>query len=149
MESTAAWTYSAPRWEDARKRTILVDISGEPVRIVADEALLHYRTIRAMGLAIAEPEVSAGEVKDEARRRILERFPEWKQQNMTARGVELQDIRREKGTWTIEEAAEAAALREAWAWIRAVRAASNAIEAIKPIPADYAAPDRWPPWRGP
>lgn len=83
-------------------------------------------------------------VKFEARRRILARYPDWKQVNMTARGVALQDAWRLNSTWTDAEAAEAAALQSAWAWIKAVRAASDAIEAINPIPADYATDARWP-----
>lgn len=83
-------------------------------------------------------------VKLEARRRILERFPEWKQTNMTARGVELQDVWRRVGSWTINEQAEADALAAAWDWIKAVRAASDAIETMQPIPADYADNARWP-----
>lgn len=83
-------------------------------------------------------------VKLEARRRILERFPEWKQANMTARGVELQDVWRRVGSWTTGEQSEADALAAAWDWIKAVRAASDAIEAMQPIPADYADNSRWP-----
>lgn len=86
----------------------------------------------------------AGLVKMEARRRILERFPEWKQTNMTARGVELQDVWRRVGSWTTGEQAEADALAAAWDWIKAVRVASDAIEAMQPIPADYADNARWP-----
>src|SRR5262245_47101253 len=45
-------------------------------------------------------------VKDEARRRILARYPDWKQANMTARGIELVHAQAGKG-WTAEEKAEA------------------------------------------
>ncbi|MEO5337112.1 MAG: hypothetical protein H7841_09495 [Magnetospirillum sp. WYHS-4] len=65
-------------------------------------------------------------VKAEARRRINARFPEWRQANMTARAVEL--IRRGEATWTEAEQAEAALIDAAWAWIKSVRAASDAIE---------------------
>lgn len=83
-------------------------------------------------------------VKAEARRRILARLPDWKQQNMTARGVELQDIWRRAGSWSPEEQAEADALAGEWAWIKDVRAASDAIEALGEIPIDYDADERWP-----
>lgn len=87
--------------------------------------------------------VDAAAVKQEARRRILERYPDWKQTNMVARSVELQDIWRQVGSWTPEERAEADALTAAWAWIKAIRAASDEIEAMTPIPADFAADARW------
>jgi hypothetical protein len=83
-------------------------------------------------------------VKLEARQRILARYPEWKQANMTARGIELQDIWRRNGEWTVEEQAEATALMDAWAWIKSVREASDAIEALEKVPTDYNADERWP-----
>jgi hypothetical protein len=83
-------------------------------------------------------------VKAEARRRILARFPEWKQANMTARGVELVNIRLAVGSWTENQAQEAAALSAAWDWIKGVRAASDALEALDPIPADFADDGNWP-----
>jgi hypothetical protein len=82
-------------------------------------------------------------VKDEARRRILSRYPEWRQANMTARGVELTltKIARE---WTPEEQGEADTLQGAWDWVESVRAASDAIEALSPIPADFRDDKHWP-----
>lgn len=86
----------------------------------------------------------ADDVKAEARRRILARFPEWKQANMTARGVELTLVLASGGQWSQQEQAEAAALQEACDWIKQVRAASDVLEAMSPIPADYATDARWP-----
>jgi hypothetical protein len=63
---------------------------------------------------------------------------------MTARGVELQDIWRTVGSWTAAEQAEADALKSAWAWIKAVRAASDTLEAMVPIPVDYTSDSYWP-----
>lgn len=83
-------------------------------------------------------------VKAEARRRILARFPDWKQANMTARGVDLQDLWRRNAKWAETEQAEADALSAAWVWIRAVRAASDAIEALDAVPADFDDDKRWP-----
>ncbi len=87
---------------------------------------------------------SAADVKTEARRRILSAFPEWKQTNMIARGLELQDVWRRNGSWSAGEQAESDALAAAWAWIKLVRAASDGIEAINPVPDDYAHDGRWP-----
>ena len=46
--------------------------------------------------------------------------------------------------WTEQEAQRAAALYLADAAIEALRAASNVLEAMDPIPADYASDSRWP-----
>jgi len=86
---------------------------------------------------------SAMDIKAEARRRILNAYPEWMQANMTARGVELQDIWRRNGQWTAEEQGEADALAAAWAWIKGIRAKSDALEAMSPIPTDYTADQYW------
>jgi hypothetical protein len=82
-------------------------------------------------------------IKDEARRRILARYPDWKQTNMTARGLEL-TLAKQARQWKAEEEAEAAALQAAWDWVRAVRSASDAIEAMSPIPADFRDSKHWP-----
>jgi hypothetical protein len=52
-------------------------------------------------------------IKAECQRRIHARYPQWKQANMTARGVELQDLWRAVGSWTAAEQAEADTLKAA------------------------------------
>lgn len=84
-------------------------------------------------------------IKREARRRIVSVYPEWAQANMTARGVELTNIRHER-QWTVEEEAEAAVLQQAWDWIKAARAASNALEDMDPLPDDITDSALWPEW---
>ena len=91
----------------------------------------------------APPAVTAEDVKAEAGRRIVARYPEWKQRNMTARAVELLHIQASQ-PWTPEEQAEADALQAAWAWIASVRAASDVLEAMQPIPADWQSDQHWP-----
>lgn len=83
-------------------------------------------------------------LKNEAGRRILERYPDFKQRNMLARAIELDNALRDRDL-TAEEESEITAYRAAWAWIGAVREVSNTIEALDPIPADYADDKRWPP----
>lgn len=90
------------------------------------------------------PVVSAQDVKDEARRRILSAYPDWKQANMTARGVELVQKLALGQSWTPAETAEAAALQTVWAWITLVREASDALEAMAPIPIGYLDAAYWP-----
>jgi hypothetical protein len=61
-------------------------------------------------------------IKSEARRRILARLPEWRQANATALAVELVALGQTNGP-------EWDALQAAWAWVRATRAHSDALEA--------------------
>lgn len=81
-------------------------------------------------------------VKKAARNRILSRYPEWRQANMTARGVELLHLG--EANWTAAEKQEGDALRAAWSWIKAVRMASDALERMSPIPVDFNDSRHWP-----
>ena len=85
---------------------------------------------------------TAFDVKMEAERRILARFPDWQQRNMIARGVDLLRKRVEGATWSAQEQAEADALQTAWDWVLAVRVASNELEWN--LPADYRNDSHWP-----
>jgi hypothetical protein len=110
-----------------------------------DEATVEQRAAAQAVIDVFDP--AAGDpasVKAEAARRILVRYPEWKQRNMTARGVELLSRRLVAGAWTEAEAAEATTLQAAWDWIKSVRAAADALEALSPIPAGFADDSRWP-----
>ena len=53
---------------------------------------------------------------------ITARLPIWKQNNMTARAVELQA---NQANWTTEDADEFAALQAEWDWVKSIRMASN------------------------
>lgn len=108
------------------------------------ETIEAARVLRVWTVQDTPPEVLAGLVKLEARRRILARYPDWKQINMTARSVELLAARPLNAAWSAAEQAEADALQAAWDWIKAIRAASDVIEQMSPLPADYAADFRWP-----
>lgn len=63
--------------------------------------------------------------KGEACRRIIDRWPDYKQRNMTARGLELTRKRVAGATLTADETAEEAAIQAAWDWIKQVRTAEN------------------------
>lgn len=93
--------------------------------------------------------LTAVHVKAEAQRRIVVLTGATdlttcliKQLNANMRANELNDIRHER-TLTVEEEAEAAALRNLAAAIKHIRARSDAIEAMSPIPADFADDSRW------
>lgn len=68
------------------------------------------------------------DVKHEANRRILAIMPDWKQRNSIARAAEL-SRKESKGTATPEEITELDQLETTWAGIKAIRSASDSIEA--------------------
>lgn len=86
--------------------------------------------------------VTAQQIKAEAYRRIIVICPEWKQRNLTAQA----SILAEKGraNWTAEELAAWDAGEAIWQSIAAIRAASDQLEAMDPIPDDYTDDKHWP-----
>lgn len=88
------------------------------------------------------PPVTAQAVKDEAYRRIVAIVPEWRQRNLTARAAILSE--KGRANWTAQELAEWEAGEALWARVKALRDASDVIEALDPIPQDYTADERWP-----
>jgi hypothetical protein len=81
-------------------------------------------------------------VKAEAGRRIIAICPEWKQRNLTAQAAQL--AKKGEANWTPEEQEAWDAGEALWNQIAAIRAASDVIEAMDPIPANfYDLPD-WP-----
>lgn len=94
------------------------------------------------GWVIEEIPATVDRVKAEAYRRIIEICPEWKQRNLTAQAAQL--AKKGEANWTAEEAAAWDAGQAIWDQISAIRAASDTIEAMDPIPANfYDLPD-WP-----
>jgi hypothetical protein len=87
------------------------------------------------------PELSPDEIKAEAERRILLVCPEWKQRNLTARAAEL--ALKGAANLTPEEAEEVAAGQAIWDTIKAIRLASNTIEAMNPIPENFRDDTYW------
>ena len=80
-------------------------------------------------------------VKQEASRRILAICPEWKQRNLTAQAVQL--AKKGEANWTPEEHAAWDAGEALWNQIAAIRAKSDVLEAMDPIPVDYALDTYW------
>lgn len=89
-----------------------------------------------------KPPGTPDQVKDEAHRRILALCPEWKQRNLTAQAAQL--AKKGEANWTPEEAAAWAAGEALWTQIAAIRAASDTLEALDPIPSDVSSWDGWP-----
>jgi len=84
--------------------------------------------------------ITTRQIKAEAYRRIVIICPEWKQRNLTAQA----SILAEKGraNWTTEELAAWEAGEAIWSEIAAIRAKSDEIELMDPIPQDYTE-DKW------
>lgn len=87
------------------------------------------------------PPIHAQQVKTEAMRRILAILPEWKQRNLTAQAVVL--AAKGAANWTAEEQAAWEAGTALWGRIVAIRTASDVIEAMDPIPDDFADDKYW------
>jgi hypothetical protein len=108
----------------------------------------HYNLIQeaiANGAEVTietSPPVSIFEVKAEAQHRIYNILPEWKQRNLTARAAEL--AIKGQANWTPEEQAEYDAGQLLWDQIKAIRAASDALELMNPIPDNYTDDSYWP-----
>lgn len=83
-------------------------------------------------------------VRTECGRRIYTAFPQWKQANYTARATELFEKKADAIALSPEEVVELAALKSVWDWIKTVRAASNALEVLDPIPRNYQDDQHWP-----
>jgi hypothetical protein len=90
---------------------------------------------------VTPPDPTAIDVQAQAYRRIVLFCPEWRQRNLTAQAVILQDKGRDN--WTAEELAAWNAGKAIWDVIAAIRAKSNEIEAMDPIPLDYTNDSYW------
>lgn len=133
-------------WSSAAGGYVTSWPAEQVTRIASEQELSDV--LRPYGLS--GPHVSPADVKAEAQRRIIVMTGVAdlqscliKQSNANMRANELNDIRMSGGTLTPEEEAEAAALRGLAAAIKAIRARSNVIEAMDPIPADFARDDYW------
>ena len=90
---------------------------------------------------VRNPAVKPADIKREAQRRILARYPLWRQINMMAQLSKLQNAQ----ILSAEEMADEAAIAAAFDWIEAVRAASGQIELAPPASLEELKSDpRWP-----
>lgn len=102
----------------------LIDIDGVPTKRNVIAALTDDQVATRRAEILAAIDATAGLI-------ILDRYPLWMQQNMTARAVALLDIRGDRDL-TPDEQAEREGLQAAWAWVAAVRNHSNALKATVP-----------------
>lgn len=142
--------YANARWGDQEQTFILAERDGSTVHVPADPGNADFRRLTAGAPAFdldatpiaefASPAPSADDVRAEAARRILSRYPLWKQQNLMSRRVQL--LIKPDGDRTPEDRAEARAIDAALEWIDRMRSASDVMEASPPI--DFEAAARWP-----
>ena len=81
-------------------------------------------------------------IKAEAHRRITAIVPEWKQRNLLAQASLLAE--KGRANWTTAETAAWEAGEAVWAQVEAIRAASNALEEMSPLPTDFTDDNYWP-----
>lgn len=85
--------------------------------------------------------VTVDQIKREAGRRIIAIAPEWRQRNLLAQAAIL--AAKGRANWTAEEQAAWGAGEALWGRIAAIRAASDVIEDMRPIPSDYRDDKYW------
>jgi hypothetical protein len=81
-------------------------------------------------------------IKAEANRRILAIVPEWKQRNLLAQAAQL--AKRGETHWTADDHAAWEDGETIWERVSAIRAASDDLEAMDPLPTDYDDDRHWP-----
>lgn len=124
-----------------------VNVATGEVRVI--ELTAAEVTAQVAAARVAAPSIKIAEVKAEAQRRIYAILPQWKQANLTARGVEMNAKRIAGGTLTQSEQDEMAAGFALWGKVKAVRTASNLVEqdiqaSTNPASFDVAGSTRWP-----
>ncbi|WP_170334969.1 hypothetical protein [Ruegeria arenilitoris] len=114
-------------------------VDGKEVELTKAEA----KKLKAEWAATqdAAASVTADQVKQEAERRILSFVPEWKQRNLIAQASILAEKGRDN--WSAEELTAWDAGHAIWAQVAVIRAKSDQIEAMDPIPADYQSDTYW------
>jgi hypothetical protein len=99
-------------------------------------------TIISINSAKAAPSVAA--VKAEAGRRIDAVLPDYKQRNVMAWGLEtIMAYGIDPADWPAPLQAINSQAQAAWAAIKEIRAKSDEIEAMDPIPADFRNDSYW------
>ena len=115
-------------------------VNGKEVAISAEEEA-KIMAERAVAQGKKDLEIIQA-VKAEANRRITSLCPEWKQRNLLAQAAQL--TLKGKSNWTAEDQAAWDAGDALWKQIEAIRAKSDLIEAMTPVPADFNEDKHWP-----
>jgi hypothetical protein len=112
-----------------------------------EESIIELDRVR---IVRSKPPISAADVRSEAQRRIITLMGARdfehcliKQLNANARAVALTDKRVLGEPLTSEEQSEAQVLRNMKTAIDAIRAKSNVLEGMDPVPSDYTSDHHW------
>lgn len=94
--------------------------------------------------ASARPAITVADVKAEAGRRIEAILPDYKQRNVLAFGLEaVMTYGPDPADWPVQLQAVNADMQAKWAVIKAIRVRSDEIEAIDPVPPNFADDGFW------
>ena len=96
-------------------------------QLEVSDAVLFNSIASGFDQATAEKPRVVEAIRAEAQRRIFNVVPQWRQNNLTARASELID--KGRGNWSAAELAEWNAGKVIWDRVKALRQASNVIEA--------------------
>jgi len=135
QEIYVAWSGSAPSNSSTITSTYLDGNDGDFPRMVRTDEdtgnTIDVTQLRADFDALDDSTIETlrvSKIKAEAGRIINARYPEWKQRNMTARGLELVREEQVNGSLTTEETAEIGDIEAVWAWIKSIRTTSDQAE---------------------
>lgn len=112
-------------------------VNGVEVKLTADEIAARDAEAAAWEPIIRANAIAA--VKAEAGRRIEAIMPDYKQRNALAFGMEtVIEYGPDIANWPDDRQEMNAVLQARWDAIKAIRAASDRIEAMDPVPSDFA-----------
>lgn len=112
-------------------------VNGVEVEMTPEEIAARIDDEEAWATIVSANLVLA--VKAEANRRIEAIMPDYKQRNALALGVEtVLEYGPDVANWPEDRQTENANIQGQWDRIKAIRAASDRIEGMDPIPADFA-----------
>jgi hypothetical protein len=136
-------------WVEVAPKQWTAQLTSGPFHACGVETAADAQELYDASLTPAPPLTTVDDVRREAQRRIIAFTGTAdiigcliKQHNAQMRATELTLIKATGGTWTPEQASEAAALQAMADAVRAIRAASNVLEAT--LPPDYSDDRFWP-----
>ena len=148
---------SSARFTAPDKESVLVTYSDGMVRtvpVVSNNR--EYAALIASGVAISEftnTPHTADDVRTEASKRLQAFFSARDAANLeiiiingVREATQYHNLERQGVVWTGQQAYRALVLAVSYDFIEEVRAASNVMEVMDPIPDDYAADKHWPPY---
>lgn len=119
------------------------DVVPEGKQVVSTDVRRVDGVVKYVNVLEEAPGPTAEDVKAEANRRIIAVCPDWKQRNLTAQAVLLAKQVADGTPLSLEQKAAWEAGQALWMQIAAIRGKSDEIEAMSPIPRDFADDGYW------